>query len=214
MTDFLRHAWVASFLRRSGLHTLVERYHREAEQFEARPRGGMEATWQSWLYRLRISFAFPLLVSVLALISAGTGLYPYGPVLVAAVVFAPQRWRSTYFAATLGAAMGAMVLAFAVQHFGERMITEYFPGLEHSEQWMQAEQWIETYGVMVLAAIAALPLPQLPPLLILSLTKTSPALIGLAILIGKLCKYGAYILAVQLILKAIHQGLRKISNGS
>jgi hypothetical protein len=123
---------------------------------------------------------------VLALISAGTALYPFGPVPVAAVVIAPERWRSTYFAACLGAATGATLLALTIQSVGGHLVAEYFPRLEHSDQWTRAEQWIEIHGAVALAAIAAMPVPQMPPLLILALANTHPLLIGLAIVVGKL----------------------------
>ena len=92
---------------------------------------------------------------------------------------------------------------------GAHLIAEYFPGLEHSGKWIRAEKWVQAYGAWGLAAIAALPLPQLPPLLILTLAKTPTSLIGLAILAGKLVKYGFYVLSVRLILTAIHKGLHR-----
>jgi membrane protein YqaA with SNARE-associated domain len=92
---------------------------------------------------------------------------------------------------------------------GGHLIAEYFPGLEHSARWMRAEKWVLSYGAWGLAAIAALPVPQLPPLLILALAKTPTSLIGVAVLAGKLLKYGAYVLGVRLVLKAIHTGMHK-----
>lgn len=191
----------AALLERSGLKAMIERHHRGQAQGQ---RG-----WRGVLHGSRLSLAYPLLVAVLALVSAGTGLYPYGPVLVAAVLIAPERWRSTYLAASIGAATGATLLAQAVQWVGSQLIAQYFPGLEHSPQWLSAEQWVSAYGSVALAVVAALPLPQIPPLLILALAQTPPLLIGLAIFVGKLCKYGAYILAVQLALRALRRGLHK-----
>jgi len=208
MSNFPHRPWLAAFLDRSGLRTLVERYHREHEhQASALPR----RNWRGFLHSMRLSPAYPALVGVLALISAGTGLYPFGPVLVAAVVIAPERWRSTYLAACVGAATGATLLALTIQFVGGHLVTEYFPGLEHSEQWTRAEQWIKAYGAVALAAIAAMPVPQMPALLILALANTHPLLIGLAIVVGKLCKYGAYALSAKVILNAIRRGLQKAS---
>lgn len=163
------------------------------------------------LHGSRLSLAFPALVALLAVISAGTGLYPYGPVLAAAVVFAPERWRSTYLAACLGAATGATLLTLTVQSLGAHLIAQYFPGLELSPQWMLTQQWVEAYGSIALAVIAALPVPEIPPLLILALAKTPPPLIGLAIFCGKLFKYGLYIFLVRLLLKALLLSLHKAS---
>ena len=196
-------SWVTLLLRRSGLYARVERYHRDQGQEHETPNR------RRILHRARSSFAYPALVAALAVISAGTGFYPYGPVLATAVVVAPERWRAIYLAACIGAATGAMVLAHAVQTLGVGLITQYFPGLEQSDQWLRAEQWIAAYGSLALAVIAALPLPEIPPLLLTALAKTPLPLIGAAIFAGKLCKYGAYIFAVRLILRMIRLGLEK-----
>ncbi len=191
------------------MQSVVERYRhaREQQHAEAVPSAGL--AWTAVLHRLRFSPLYPALVALLALVSAATGLYPFGPVLAAFVVFAPQRWRSTYLAACLGATAGSMLLAHTVQILGAHLIAEFFPGLEHSQKWMRAEKWVLAYGAWGLAAIAALPLPQLPPLLILALAHTPTSLIGLAILAGKLLKYGCYVWCVRLILKAIQKGLHR-----
>jgi len=207
MSDFLHRPWVAALLRRSGLHALVERYHREHQQHHAHPRW----SWKAVLHGSRLSFAYPALVCLLAVISAGTGLYPYGPVLVAAIVFAPERWRSTYLAACLGAATGATLLTLTVQSLDGNLIAQFFPGLDRSPQWARAEQWVAAYGSVALAVIAALPVPEIPPLLILALADTPPPLIGVAIFCGKLCKYGTYIFLVRLLLKTLGLGTHKAS---
>ncbi len=208
MSGFHQRPRVAALLRASGVHSLVERYQREHEQRQADPRPG--SGWAAVLHGSRLSLVYPGLVALLAVISASSGLYPFGPVLVAAVVFAPERWRSTYLAACLGSAGGAALLAQTVQYLGGDLVAQYFPGLDHSAEWMAAERWVTTHGPVALAGIAALPLPQIPPLLILALAGTPPTLIGLAIFAGKLCKYGVYILIVQLLLKAIRLGLHKL----
>ena len=194
------------------MHAVVARYRHERERHHSTSGQNVQFGWSTVLHGLQLSPLYPVLVALLALVSAGTGLYPYGPVLAAFVVFAPERWRSIYLAACLGSAAGSMILAHTVQIVGGHLIADYFPGLEHSGRWMRAEKWVLAYGAWGLAAIAALPLPQLPPLLILALAKTPTWLIGLAILAGKLLKYGFYVLSVQLILKAIQKGLHRPQN--
>lgn len=184
---------------------MVEQHHHGNQSHKVGDHARTENRWKSFLNVSRQSRAYPVLVGLLALISAGTSFYSFGPVLVAAIIIAPERWRSTYIAACSGAAVGATLLAFMVQTIGGHLIAVYFPGLEHSVDWLRADQLIRTYGILSLVAIAALPIPQLPPLLILALANKSPWLIGLAILVGKLCKYGLYILGVRLILQAMHR---------
>ena len=205
MNDFLQRPWVAALLRRSGLRAMVERRHHEREQQHTHVSARL--SWKSVLHGSRLSLAYPALVYLLALVSAGTGLYPYGPVLVAVVVFAPERWRSIYLAACLGAASGATLLTLTVQSLGQPLMAQYLPELQLSPQWTLIEQWVASHGSLPLALIAALPVPEIPPLLILALAKTPPAEIGLAIFCGKLFKYGVYIFLVRLLLAALRLGL-------
>ena len=202
MPNFLQRR-LAALLERSGLRALVERYHQHQQQPHDR------LNWKSVLHGSRLSLAYPALVFLLALVSAGTGFYPYGPVLAAAVVFAPERWRAIYLSASLGAATGALLLTLAVQSLGGPLLGQYLPELQLSPQWTRLEQWIAAHGSLALALIAALPVPEIPPLLLLALAKTPPPQIWLAIFCGKLCKYGVYIFLVRLLLKAIHLGLHQ-----
>ena len=207
MSDFSDRPWLNALLRRSGLRALVERYHRDHQQPPGLPRARL--SWKTVLHGSRLSFAYPALVFLLAMISAGSGFYPYGPVLAAAVVFAPERWRSTYLAACLGAASGAALLTLALQSLGEPLLAQYLPDLGLAPQWTRIEHWVAARGAYALALIAALPLPEIPPLLILALAKTPVAAIWLAIFCGKLCKYGLYIFLVRLLLAALRQNLQQ-----
>jgi len=204
MKYFRHQRRVAAFLKRTGLHSLVERHHHEREQHQAQTHARPRATWRTVLHRLRLSFAYPVLAAVLALVSGATGFPPYGPVLVVAVVFAPERWRSTYLAACLGTATGAMLLALTIESVGGHFVAQYIPGLQQSMEWTLLEQWVSAYGSLALFAIAALPLPEIPPLVILALAKTPLPEIWLAVFFGRLCKYGIYIAGIRLILKALH----------
>lgn len=210
MSDHGHRPWVNRLLELTGIHALVEHHHREQLRRESQHvDDDVSANWRTFLHESRFSYEFPLLVGLLAFTSAATGLYPYGPVLVAAVILAPGRWRATYIASCLGAAAGATVLTLLIQTIGDQLIAVYFPDLQQSVQWLDAERWIASYGVASLIAIAALPLPQIPALLILALAKTPPLVVGLAIFAGKICKYGAYIAAVKLILASLPRGLRR-----
>lgn len=201
MGDFFAGRWLHALLARSGLRALVERTQRELELHEQAQHTLRH--WKAVLLRARLSAWYPAVVALLAVISAGTGMYPYSPVLVAAVVFAPWRWRVIYFAAAIGAASGAGLLAVTLQNLGDQTIASAFAHLDRSAQWATAQRWIEAYGSYALALIAALPVPEMPALLTLILAKTPAWAIWLAVLAGKLVKYGIYILAVQLLLRAV-----------
>ena len=165
-------------------------------------------TWKVFLLSARNSKGFPLLVGLLSIFSSGTALYPFAPVLVAALVFAPTRWRSIYLASALGAAIGAGSLTLAIQWLGNGLLSAQFQSLDALPHWLGARQLVEGYGAYAIAAVAALPVPQIPVLVALALAGTPPWQIALAILAGKLVKYGVYVLGTQLVLGAIHHRQR------
>ncbi|MBK7901422.1 MAG: hypothetical protein KA603_04270 [Azonexus sp.] len=191
--------WVHRAAEASGIAALVAHFHRHGRQEGEASRLG------KMLYRARHSRAYPLAVALLAAVSAATGLYPYGPVIIAAVVFAPERWRSSYLAACVGAALGGMVTALLVETLGLGLVDSVFPGARAHEFWERSAYWIEQHGPLALAAIAALPLPQMPALLVSALGDLNPLAIGAALFAGKLVKYGAYILATRVVLAALHR---------
>lgn len=201
MGNPVREHWIRSTLERSGLRSLTERCQRELEQHE-----GAAHTLQLWktlLLATRHSNGFPVVVGLLAIVSAGTGTYPFVPVLVAAIVFAPFRWRAIYLASALGAAAGAGLLALAVQVVGTELTSASLVRIDTLPNWLEGQGLVERFGGYALVVIAALPVPQTPVVITLALTKTSPWMIGLAVLAGKLAKYGVYVLGVQWTLKAL-----------
>lgn len=201
MSGFTQNRWIHNLLDRSGLRSLVEKYHHELEQHQQAAQ--TLRNWKALLLSSRTSIAYPILIGTLAMISAGTGMYPFAPILIAAVVFAPFRWRTIYLSAVLGAATGAGLLALTIQLVSGQQFSGFFTELFGSVEGTRTQQWIKAYGSYALAVIAALPVPEMPALITLIVSKTPPWMIWLAILAGKLVKYGMYILAVQLILRAI-----------
>lgn len=193
-----------ALLLKSRLRSLVEAYHREVEQHQHAVQ--TLRSWKAVLLAFRTRPLYPVVVALLAVISAGTGMYPYSPVLIAAVVFAPFRWRIIYASAAIGAATGAGLLAVTLQTIGGQHLPGFFANVLGTLEGSRVQQWIDAYGTFALAVVAALPIPEMPTLLTLILANTPPWAIWLAVFAGKLVKYGAYILAVQLILKAIRHG--------
>jgi membrane protein YqaA with SNARE-associated domain len=161
--------------------------------------------WKAVLRAARNRKGLPVLVAAMAAVSSGTGLYPFMPVLVTAVAFAPSRWRAIYVAAVLGAAAGAGLLALAIQAAGEDLASIGIPRIGELPQWLEAEPLIRAYGDYALAMVAALPVPQIPVLLALALAHASPWSIAAAVLVGKAIKYGAYIAGTELIVAALRR---------
>lgn len=164
--------------------------------------------WKRILILLQRSRSYPFLVGLLAAVSAATGLYPFGPILAAAIVIAPRRWRAIYLASCVGATLGALAFAGSVELYGLPVIKSMFPGIEQSSDWLRYTHWIARYGWIALLIFAALPLTQMPVLLLSALSHISLVQIAIAILIGKLIKYGIYGIAVLSALKSIQDGRR------
>lgn len=189
--------WVHRLAERSGLVRLVD-YYTASLHAEKKLDAGSRL-----LFRIRYGAAYPLLVALLAVLSAGTSLYPFGPVIVAATVFAPQRWLGVIGGATLGAVCGATGLTFVFRQLGIGLLDTYFPEVRQSAMWNHSEYWIEQHGELAIAAIAALPVPQMPALILAGLSEMSLATLALALLVGKLVKYGLYVGGVLFVLRAI-----------
>ena len=191
--------WLHGLAVRSGLARLVERYLdglKAEHKLDRRSR---------LLFRIRNSPAYPLLLAALSIVSAATSLYPFGPVIIAATVFAPGRWRSVIVAATLGAVAGAAAFAALAHAVGPEVVDGWFPGLRQSAVWADSAQWIGRHGVLALATITALPVPQMPALILAALGDMGLPAIILALLLGKGIKYTLYVLGVLLVLRALRR---------
>ncbi len=182
---------------RSGLAQMVAFYLNGLQAEHKLNRGGR------LLFRIRHSAWYGVAVGLLAVISAGTSLYPFGPVIVGATVFAPGRWRGVILGATLGAALGATAFVLLIQHLGVGLVDEWFPGIRTHALWAESAYWIEHHGELALGLIAALPVPQMPALIASALGEMHPAAVFIALLCGKGLKYATYVLGVLLLLRAM-----------
>lgn len=189
--------WVHRLAVRSGLVRLVDFY------LAGLQAGHKLNAGSRLLFRIRYSAWYPLLVGGLAVISAATSLYPFGPVIVAATVFAPNRWRGVIVGASLGAVIGASAFALFVQGVGGGLIDSQFPALRETAIWEHSAYWIKQHGSLALAAIAALPVPQMPAMILAALSEMGLFSIALALLVGKTLKYTVYVFGVLLVLRAI-----------
>jgi hypothetical protein len=153
--------------------------------------------------------SFPFIVGLMAVVSSGTALFPFMPVLVMAAALAPSRWRAIYAASVFGAATGAGLLAAAIQFAGESLVAGGLPKVDTLPQWLEAAPLIRSYGAYALTIVAALPVPQVPVLLALALAKTSPLTIAAAVLVGKAIKYGTYIAGTELVVAVVRRWLRR-----
>ena len=117
------------------------------------------------LTRRADSRAFPLVVAGAALAAELSMSVPFASLLMAAVLLAPRRWVSIATLASLGAAVGALVLYLVFHHLGWNRLFAAYPDVVRSTAWRDATHWLEHYGVASLSVIAALPVPLTPCLL-------------------------------------------------
>jgi membrane protein YqaA with SNARE-associated domain len=132
---------------------------------------------------------FLVICGTLALICALCA-FPVIPIIVSACLISPRRWRSITFSIAFGCALGGAILVTLFHFFGWAMIYRYFPEFLNHPAWQSLLLWIGHYGSLGLLAIAASPLPEMPALIILGISRPEPLAVFVAILAGKTLKYG------------------------
>jgi membrane protein YqaA with SNARE-associated domain len=115
---------------------------------------------------------------------------PVTTLLIIAVLVDTRRWLWSWLAASLGSAIGGVFLVIGFYHLGWAQIYALFPDFAASTTWQRVAQWVLDYGVVALAWIAALPLPQTPALVLCGVAKLPLSGVFFAMLLGKLAKYG------------------------
>lgn len=144
------------------------------------------------LTRRADSRAFPLVVAGAALAAELSMSVPFASLLMAAVLLAPRRWVSIATLASLGAAVGALVLYLVFHHLGWNRLFAAYPDVVRSTAWRDATHWLEHYGVVSLSVIAALPVPLTPALMFAAISRLPVAEVIAALWLGKLAKYHVY----------------------
>lgn len=170
--------------------------------------------WHRVLLAAREWKSYPLVVGLLAVVSSGTALFPFMPVLIAAIALAPARWPIIYLASVLGSATGAGLLATAVQTVDDGSLAAGVQWIGTAEGWLETRTLIRDYGDYAMAIIAALPVPQVPVLVALALAKTSPLTIAGAVLVGKTVKYGVYVLGTEAVIGLVRRVRRALAGRS
>jgi membrane protein YqaA with SNARE-associated domain len=116
--------------------------------------------------------------------------FPVIPIIVSACLISPRRWRSITLSIAFGCALGAAILVTLFHFFGWALIYKYFPEFLNHPAWQNILNWVAHYGGIGLLAIAASPLPEMPALIILGVSKPDTVVVFFAVLTGKVFKYG------------------------
>jgi membrane protein YqaA with SNARE-associated domain len=131
-------------------------------------------------------------VAMIAFALTATMTIPFGSVLAVAVLLAPRRWKSIAFWSSVGSSLGAVVIYLVVHHLGWEQFVETYPDVAASKGWQDATRWVTRWGAYALFGVAALPLPQSPALLFAGIVRLPIWEVWLAVLLGKVIKYGFY----------------------
>lgn len=135
---------------------------------------------------------FMLTCAGLALTGTITAAYPVTAVVVPATLLAPRNWRRITLFTALGSALGATVLVLVIHHMGWANLYEHYPQLATHPDWRQVMSWVQRYGIIALFLIALSPLPQTPALIFFGITRQDYIGIFIAMLAGKILKYGLF----------------------
>jgi membrane protein YqaA with SNARE-associated domain len=136
--------------------------------------------------------AYPLLVGTIALLLTVSMTIPFASILIAAVLLRPARWKAIAAVSSLGSAAGGLIIYLFFHHLGWAYVIDSYPDLLQSKAWIDATRWVSAYGIWALLVVAASPLPQTPALIFTAVSRLPPIEVFLALLLGKLLKYGAY----------------------
>lgn len=131
-------------------------------------------------------------VTALSFLLTLTASVPFGSVLVTAILLNAKHWKRLVIGGSLAAAAASMCLLVIFNSLGWEQLAAHFPDLVQSKAWARATGWISAYGVAALYLIAALPVPQTPVLVFCAITDLPLGPAFVALLLGKLTKYGVY----------------------
>jgi membrane protein YqaA with SNARE-associated domain len=150
----------------------------------------LEDKLQIWLERANRGHH---LVGIAALISFGgtlTAAYPVSAVIVTAVMLSPRRWLRLSLACATGSALAGAVIVGVSHILGYNEIHHLFPKLLSVETWNEGARWVGEYGVWAIFGVGASPLPQMPLLIFFGIVDDRIGEAFLALLGGKVLKYG------------------------
>jgi glucan phosphoethanolaminetransferase (alkaline phosphatase superfamily) len=132
----------------------------------------------------------PALSAALTFTFTFTMLAPATFVIMSAVLLAPGRWKAIVLQSSLTSAIAATILFGMFEQLGWDQLQALFPEMQTSAAWMRIVDWVQEWGILALFVVAAMPVPQSPALVFISVGGHGGSEVMLAIFAGKLIKYG------------------------
>ena len=152
----------------------------------------VETTMRVNLRRASAVRAYPFVMGVIALILTVSMAVPFAWILIGAILLRRDRWAEIVLLSSLGSATGGLVLYLIFHHLGWSQIAAAYPDLMQSKAWSDATRWVSAYGTWALFGVAATPFPHTPALIFTAVSRLPLSEVFLALLLGKLLKYGVY----------------------
>lgn len=128
-------------------------------------------------------------VGFLTFINNFVFLLPSDGFLVSAVLVRPRSWLRAAVVASTGSALGGLALAALLEWNPEYVMRELLPSLYQSQAWSQIEPYVNRYGAWAVGAVAALPFPQVPAVVVAALAGVPLHEIFLGCWLGRLVKW-------------------------
>lgn len=150
----------------------------------------LEGQLQGWMERANRGHHLLGLATLLSFCGTLTAAYPVTAIIVTAVMLAPRHWLRLSLGSATGSALAGAVIVGVSHLLGYNEIHHLFPNLISPETWAEASRWIDEFGVWAIFAVGASPLPQMPLLIFFGIVDDRVLEAFLALLGGKVLKYG------------------------
>lgn len=152
------------------LHQKIQKYIKWLEQFADRP----------W---------YPLLIAVLSVLDNFLIVIPNDGILVASSMLVPKRWFLFALFVSVGSTIGSILFCALVEMQGLPWIMEYYSGITQTEIWTWTEKFFDSYDILIVFAVAILPITQHPVLILAGLSNTSLFTLTVVIFAGRFLKF-------------------------
>lgn len=129
-----------------------------------------------WVKRFETHIDQSWYASVLALLAAADSwilVIPTDGILVSSIAIRPGRWLRLSMAVAVGSSFGGALLALVARLYGMSVMELLFPAVLQSQVWASTATFFDSYGLLVLFAVAASPLIQQPAIIIAAMVEPS-----------------------------------------
>lgn len=132
------------------------------------------------------------LLALLAAVDYFIVVIPTDGLLISSSIAAPRRWFQFALWLAIGSVLGGVAFSFLVSLYGNGFLIWIFPTIRENQYWILSDKWMNLYGSWAVFFVTALPILSHPILAIAALMKVSIRDITVALLCGRIIKYGVF----------------------